>query len=508
MRSSLPKVLHPICGRPMILWPLLAARAAGAERVVVVDNPKRLLADAPAATTSRSRSRSEPRGTGDAVAAAADRIDPGAPVVVINGDMPLITGEAIAAVVAAHSEARAAATLATMELDDPSGYGRVVRAADGSVERVVETKAAGDATARGARDPRGQRRPLRVRRRRAAEGARASSTRTTRRASCTCPTSCPRCSPPACAVRSVHAGRPRAGARGQRPRRPRARDPPRPAAHPRRPPARRRHDRGPREHLIEAAWRSGRTRRSSPRASCAAGRAIGARCTIGPLSTVIDSVLGDGVAVRHSYLDGATAAAGVTIGPFAYLRPGAVLQEHAKAGTFVEIKNSDDRRRARRSRTCPTSATPTSARDPTSARARSPPTTTAAASTARRSGTASACPSTRRSSRPSPSATTPIPRPARVITEDVPPGALGIARAAPDEHRGLRRAAARARRETANWATRVDAVGRWDYTGRASECAGTSARGRQLDQPRVRQAPHAVLGAREPRAGGQDRRAS
>ena len=43
MRSSLPKVLHPICGRPMILWPLLAARAAGAGRLVVVDNPKRRL---------------------------------------------------------------------------------------------------------------------------------------------------------------------------------------------------------------------------------------------------------------------------------------------------------------------------------------------------------------------------------------------------------------------------------------------------------------------------------
>jgi bifunctional UDP-N-acetylglucosamine pyrophosphorylase/glucosamine-1-phosphate N-acetyltransferase len=58
------------------------------------------------------------------------------------------------------------------------------------------------------------------------------------------------------------------------------------------------------------------------------------------VTTVIDSVLGDRVTVRHSYLDGAAAAAGVTIGPFAYLRPQAVLQENAKAGTFVEIKNS------------------------------------------------------------------------------------------------------------------------------------------------------------------------
>ena len=55
---------------------------------------------------------------------------------------------------------------------------------------------------------------------------------------------------------------------------------------------------------------------------------------------MIDSTLADGVAVRHSYLERATAADGVAIGPFAYLRPDAVLEENAKAGTFVEIKNS------------------------------------------------------------------------------------------------------------------------------------------------------------------------
>src|SRR5690606_17670196 len=62
------------------------------------------------------------------------------------GDVPLITGEAIAALVAAHEAAGAAATIATMELEDPAGYGRVVRDAGGAVERVVETKVAGDAT--------------------------------------------------------------------------------------------------------------------------------------------------------------------------------------------------------------------------------------------------------------------------------------------------------------------------------------------------------------------------
>ena len=145
MRSSLPKVLHPICGRPMILWPLLAAQAAGADRVVVVDNPKRRL-DGHLPDGVEIAIQEQPRGTGDAVAAAAGHIDRGAPVVIVNGDMPLITAEAIAGLVEAHTTARAAATLASMELEDPTGYGRVVRDAEGGVERVVETKTAGDAT--------------------------------------------------------------------------------------------------------------------------------------------------------------------------------------------------------------------------------------------------------------------------------------------------------------------------------------------------------------------------
>jgi bifunctional UDP-N-acetylglucosamine pyrophosphorylase / glucosamine-1-phosphate N-acetyltransferase len=69
--------------------------------------------------------------------------------------------------------------------------------------------------------------------------------------------------------------------------------------------------------------------------------AIGEGCTVGPLTTAIDAVLGDGVSVVHSYVHGCEVRAGGTVGPFAYLRPGALLRERAKAGTFVEIKNSD-----------------------------------------------------------------------------------------------------------------------------------------------------------------------
>jgi bifunctional UDP-N-acetylglucosamine pyrophosphorylase/glucosamine-1-phosphate N-acetyltransferase len=68
---------------------------------------------------------------------------------------------------------------------------------------------------------------------------------------------------------------------------------------------------------------------------------VGARCAIGPLSTLIDTAVGDETRVVHSYLDGADLGSKVSVGPFAYLRPNARLRDRAKAGTFVEIKNSD-----------------------------------------------------------------------------------------------------------------------------------------------------------------------
>src|SRR5215207_495488 len=145
MRSDIPKVLHSLCGRPMIEWPIAAAREAGAEKVVVVDGPKRVLAGALPEGVEVAI-QEQPNGTGDAVRSAADHIGQDDTVLVLYGDVPLITADAITALARAHDENGAAATMATMELEDPSGYGRVVRDAEGGVERVVETKTAGDAT--------------------------------------------------------------------------------------------------------------------------------------------------------------------------------------------------------------------------------------------------------------------------------------------------------------------------------------------------------------------------
>ena len=74
MRSALPKVLHPLCGRPLILWPVTAALQAGAGKVIVVDNPKRRLEDwLPEGVETAIQE--QPNGTGDAVASAVEHID-------------------------------------------------------------------------------------------------------------------------------------------------------------------------------------------------------------------------------------------------------------------------------------------------------------------------------------------------------------------------------------------------------------------------------------------------
>ena len=96
----------------------------------------------------------------------------------------------------------------------------------------------------------------------------------------------------------------------------------------------------PASTLIEADVAIGRDSVIEPSTFLRGATAIGPDCRIGPLTTVIDCELGAGVRVRQSHLEGARAADGVTIGPFAYLRPDAVLEQGAKAGTFVEIKNS------------------------------------------------------------------------------------------------------------------------------------------------------------------------
>ena len=139
MRSTLPKVLHPVCGRPMVAWPVLAAREAGADRVAVIVSPDRdLTPGLPSGTETVVQPEAD--GTGGAVRAAHDIVRASETIVVLSGDHPLIDAEIVSGLLETHNAAGAGATVMTVDAEDPSAYGRIVRDDSGEVDRIVETK--------------------------------------------------------------------------------------------------------------------------------------------------------------------------------------------------------------------------------------------------------------------------------------------------------------------------------------------------------------------------------
>jgi bifunctional UDP-N-acetylglucosamine pyrophosphorylase/glucosamine-1-phosphate N-acetyltransferase len=144
MKSSLPKVLHRIGGRPLVGHVLDTARDLSPSQVVVVVRHERdqvadaVLGVAPEVIVA---DQDEIPGTGRAVEIALDSL-PGfaGDVLVLSGDVPLLDADTLTAFVAEHRAADAGATLMTAILGDPTGYGRIIRESDGSVARIVEQK--------------------------------------------------------------------------------------------------------------------------------------------------------------------------------------------------------------------------------------------------------------------------------------------------------------------------------------------------------------------------------
>ncbi|GAB2703966.1 bifunctional UDP-N-acetylglucosamine pyrophosphorylase/glucosamine-1-phosphate N-acetyltransferase [Microbacterium marinum] len=144
MKSSLPKVLHRIGGRPLVGHVLDTARdLAPAHVVVVVRHDRDLVAGAVLGVAPEVVvvDQDEIPGTGRAVELALDALpDFAGDVLVLSGDTPLADFDTLTAFVAEHRTAEAAATLMTAVVDDPTGYGRIIRESDGSVARIVEQK--------------------------------------------------------------------------------------------------------------------------------------------------------------------------------------------------------------------------------------------------------------------------------------------------------------------------------------------------------------------------------
>jgi bifunctional UDP-N-acetylglucosamine pyrophosphorylase/glucosamine-1-phosphate N-acetyltransferase len=319
MKSAVPKVLHELCGRPLIGWVVAAANEAGIGNVVVVDNPERALEDGLPEGVELAV-QEQANGTADAVLSAAEHFGDG-PVIVLSGDVPLITAEAIQALIDAHEQAGAAATMMTLELDDPGSLGRVIRDADGKVERVEEVK--------GEVDPE----VLQVKEANAGiyvfDGSlledalrRVGTDNSQGEAYLPDALFILRDDGRTIAAHVVHDPTLVLGINDRV-------DLAAVRTH-----AQRRineaHMRDgvaivdPRATYIDVGVTIGQDTRIEPGCTLKTGTTVGANCTI-----------------RNAYIDDATVEDGVTIGPFAYLRPGTVIRNGAKVGTFVEIKNSD-----------------------------------------------------------------------------------------------------------------------------------------------------------------------
>ncbi len=139
MKSTLPKVLHRVCGRPIIRYVLDAAAEAGLERPVVIVGRG---AEAVRAEVGDSGAtfveQREQRGTGDAVRVGLDAVGEDETVLVLYGADPLVTGKTLRRLITHHQREQPAMTILTARFEHPRGYGRIVRNPDGSVARIAE----------------------------------------------------------------------------------------------------------------------------------------------------------------------------------------------------------------------------------------------------------------------------------------------------------------------------------------------------------------------------------
>ena len=339
MRSRLPKMLHPLCGRPLVGWPIAAARDAGANRIVIVVSPGGEL-DGHLPDDVVSIVQPKPNGTGGAVLAATDELRDDQTVVVLPGDAPLITAGAITALVDAHDKSEAKATMATMHLDDPTGYGRVVRDEQGQVERVVETKAEGDATPE----------QLQIDEVNSSIFAFDAQALTQALSTLAPDNAQQELYLPDVLPALREAGHQIAAHDLQDPDLARGVNDRVQLAQVRAIAQQRIHDAhgragvtivDPASTLIDVTITIGRDTTIEPSSYLRGTTSIGEGCTVGPLTTLVDATLHDRVTIPHSYVLNAEIDDDATVGPFAYLRPGTHLRQGSKAGTFVEIKNSD-----------------------------------------------------------------------------------------------------------------------------------------------------------------------
>src|SRR4051812_28191419 len=338
MRSSLPKVLHPVCGVPMVEWVIDAAHDAGAARVVCITRPETGVADSlPEGVEAAEQTEGE--GTGSAVLAARDAIAGSDTVIILSGDVPLTSTATITSLLEAHQAEEASATLLTTEELDPTSYGRIVRAApDGPVQEIVETKDPAGVPAevlaireinvgtyvfdaadllraleQVPTEPNGERYLTSVFPILREQGKRIVASRTDDVLT-------------AMGV-NTRADLMEVTRHAQR----RVLD---------------QHALGgvtftaPDSVAIDKGVTIGNDTTVHGGVTLRGNTIVGERCDVGPATTITNSYLGDRIIIPHSFLVDCRVADDAKIGPFAYLRPEADIRKNAKVGTFVEVKKS------------------------------------------------------------------------------------------------------------------------------------------------------------------------
>ncbi|MCF6390512.1 bifunctional UDP-N-acetylglucosamine diphosphorylase/glucosamine-1-phosphate N-acetyltransferase GlmU [Mycobacterium sp. MBM] len=343
MSSATPKVLHPLGGRSMLAHVLHALTALTPGHVVVVVGHGRDRVNAEVSRVSEATNtpigtvvQEEQLGTGHAVGVGLGALpaDFTGTVVITTADVPLLGADTLAALRTAHEGAQA--TILTTTLADPTGYGRIVRDADGAVAAIVE-QADADETQRAigeinsgvyAFDASALRAALTRLRTDNAQGelyltdavAILRADGHTVRAQHVADTA---------QVSGVNDRVQLAALGAELNRR-----------------IIERHQRAgvsiidPGSSWIDVDVEIGRDTVVHPGTQLLGTTAIGADCTIGPDSTLADVEVGDGASVVRTHGQLAVIGAGASVGPFTYLRPGTVLGADGKLGAFVETKNS------------------------------------------------------------------------------------------------------------------------------------------------------------------------
>ncbi len=337
MKSKLYKVLHPVVGKPMVGHVVDTLNHINTTRTLVVVGYGAEAVQAYLGDRVEYALQAEQLGTGHAVLQAKDALgSEEGMTIVICGDTPLISEETLRSMIQLHQESGASATILTAKLDNPFGYGRIIRGVDGRVARIVEQK---DCTAEEAAVKEMNTGTYIFDNKTLFEALGSVTNNNNQNEYYLTDvigilTAQGKVVQGYCMADSAESigVNDRVGlAEAERLFK----------------------ERINRSHMmngvtiidpvntyIEPEVKIGADTVLLPGTILRGRTVIGENCTIGPQTEIIDSIIQDDVSIKQSVLQDAFVDSDTSVGPFAYLRPGAKLGKHVKVGDFVEIKNA------------------------------------------------------------------------------------------------------------------------------------------------------------------------